>query len=268
MPRWSTWKPRAVTAAGCLSSSTLCRWMIEDSTSRYATFGSTARRGGRMADDMVSPGISRRFSPFCYCPSWHLAAAVLRAVYALAVMAPSASGRFCLSGCQWGWSGVSRTGWYHLLPWGLLSRVGEHAATTCARPQRQVSIKNIERVLQLGFDVLAIQRQLMQPLPQASQYQTMPSCSPATRGRSMTRPSVSGGRMGDGCEGIDNRYFALFHLSNLGLASGIAMLHIDRALELIENFVVRIDMEIIASIRSFDNHENEVGMPKDFFIPY
>ena len=85
----------------------------------------------------------------------------------------------------------------------------------------------------------------------------------------MTRPSVSGGRMGEmGCEGIDNHYFALFHLSNLDVASGIAMFHIDRALKLIENLVVRIDMEIIASIRSFDDHENEVGMSKDFFIPY
>src|SRR5262245_464711 len=69
-------------------------------------------------------------------------------------------------------------------------------------------------------------------------------------------------------EGIDNHYFALFHLSNLGVAGGIAMFHIDRTLELIENFVVSINMEIIASIWPFDNHENEVGMAKDFFIPY
>src|SRR5262249_6831111 len=71
-----------------------------------------------------------------------------------------------------------------------------------------------------------------------------------------------------GREGVDNHHFALLHLGNLSVAGGIAMLHIDRALELIENFVVRIDIEIIASIRSFDDHENEVGMPKDFFIPY
>ena len=83
----------------------------------------------------------------------------------------------------------------------------------------------------------------------------------------MTRPSVSSGTYGEmRREGIDNHYFALFHLSNLGVASGITMFHIDRALELIENLVVRIDMEIIASIRSFDDHENEVGMSKDFFI--
>src|SRR4030095_1974068 len=37
-----------------------------------------------------------RSSPFCYCPSWHLAAAILRAVYALAVMTSCSSGRIGL----------------------------------------------------------------------------------------------------------------------------------------------------------------------------
>src|SRR5919206_507806 len=91
------------------------------------------------------------------------------------MMAPSCCG------CPWGWSGVSRTGENHLPPRGLLRRVGEHAATTSARPQRQVSIKSIERLLQMNLGILTIQRQ--------------------------------------------------------------------------------------ASIRSFDDHKNEVGMPKDFFIP-
>src|SRR5215510_6205453 len=45
MPHWSTWKPRAVTVAGCLSSSTRYRWMIEASTSRYATFGKHRLQG-------------------------------------------------------------------------------------------------------------------------------------------------------------------------------------------------------------------------------
>ena len=71
-----------------------------------------------------------------------------------------------------------------------------------------------------------------------------------------------------GREGIDKHYFALFHFGNLDVAGGIAMFHIDRTLELIENFVVSIDMEIVTSIRPFDDHENEVGMSKDFFIPY
>ena len=132
-----------------------------------------------------------------------------------------------------------------------------------------VSIKSIERVLQLGLNILAIQRQLMQLLATGI---TVPddaillSCHSRTLNDKAECLRGTYGEMR--CEGIDNHDFALLHLSNLGLASGIAMLHIDRALELIENFVVRIDMEIIASIRSFDNHENEVGMPKDFFIPY
>ena len=124
-------------------------------------------------------------------------------------------------------------------------------------------------MLQLGLDVLAIQRELMQLLTAGV---TVPddavllSRHPRTLDDEAERLRRTYGEMG--CEGIDNHDFALLHLRNLGLASGIAMLHIDCTFELLENFVVRIDMEIIASIRSFDNHENEVGMAKDFFIPY
>ena len=38
----------------------------------------------------------------------------------------------------------------------LLSRIGKHAATACARPQCQVSVEGIECLLQLGLDVLAV----------------------------------------------------------------------------------------------------------------
>ena len=71
-----------------------------------------------------------------------------------------------------------------------------------------------------------------------------------------------------GCEGIDNHDFSLFHLGDLRLASGVVMLYINRTLELIENFVVGVNMEIVTSIRPFDNHEDEVRMPKDFLIAY
>jgi hypothetical protein len=69
-------------------------------------------------------------------------------------------------------------------------------------------------------------------------------------------------------EGLNNHHVSLLHLSDLHLASGVAMLHINGPLELIENFVVGVNMEIIASVRPFDDHEDEVSMPKDFFIAY
>src|SRR5215510_5844444 len=74
------------------------------------------------------------------------------------------------------------------------------------------------------------------------------------------------GKMGR--EGIDNHYIALLHLSDPHLASDVAMLHIEGPLELIKNFVVGVNMKIIASVRPFDDHEDEVSMPKDFFIAY
>src|SRR5205823_2758402 len=54
--------------------------------------------------------------------------------------------------------------WYHLLPRRMRGWVGEHTTTPGTRPQRQVGVKSIKRLLQLGFDVLALQCQLMQHL--------------------------------------------------------------------------------------------------------
>src|SRR5262245_42832500 len=59
---------------------------------------------------------------------------------------------------------LPRIGWYHLLPRWVQGRVRQHAAAVSARPQRQIGIKSVERLLQVGFDVLAVELQVMQEL--------------------------------------------------------------------------------------------------------
>src|SRR5262245_57987855 len=103
---------------GCISLSTLCRWMIADSTSRFATSGKHHAQEpvcGRLH------GIPR-----------HLSQA--RSVLLLPRVAPyHHCTRSRLHSCRDDL--VFRTVWHHLPPWGLLSRVGKHTATTGTRAQ-------------------------------------------------------------------------------------------------------------------------------------
>ena len=117
MPRWSTWKPRAVTGAG--HTSLIDALPVDDRglhlEIRYLR-EAPRRRGGRVAGHMVSPGTALRPSPFCYCPTWHLATVVLGTVYARAVMASSYSGRSALT------MGLVRRLSYWLVPSAALSQ--------------------------------------------------------------------------------------------------------------------------------------------------